>query len=48
VSPASRTLQARGTGRAAGPVLIVVVVFLTALSLLSVAGVAPSLLAPAA
>jgi hypothetical protein len=48
VSPAPRTLQARGTGRAAGPVLVVVVVFLTALSLLSVAGVAPSLLAPAA
>jgi hypothetical protein len=47
-SPARRTLQDRGTGRAAGRVLLIVVVALTALSLLSVAGVAPSLLAPAA
>ena len=46
--PARRTLQQRRTHRAAGPVLVAVVVVLTALSLLSVAGVAPSLLAPAA
>jgi hypothetical protein len=47
-SPIRRTLHERRTGGAMGAVLVVVVVALTALGLLSVAGVAPSLLAPTA